>query len=126
MVQPHRDLAADQGGRHRVDHLAYLDRAGTPHAGPEQLVDGKAKGRLGTEMLEFLLVAPLPVGVEGAKYLGQQLAVLGCLLEIAASAPAAVSQGRAGPRRCRSHGPPHGCSGFGRARNVRRGPDSEL
>jgi hypothetical protein len=31
MVQPHRDLAADQGGRHRVDHLPHLDRAGAAH-----------------------------------------------------------------------------------------------
>ena len=31
MVQPHRNLVADQARRHRVDDLAHLDRAGAPH-----------------------------------------------------------------------------------------------
>jgi hypothetical protein len=35
-------------------------------------------------MLEFLLVAPLPGGIEGAEHLSEQLAVFGGFLEIAA------------------------------------------
>ena len=45
VMQPHRDLAADQGGRHRVHHLPHLDRAGPAHPHREQLVVGKAEGR---------------------------------------------------------------------------------
>jgi hypothetical protein len=37
-------------------------------------------------MFEFLLVAPLPGGIESAEHLSEQLAVLGWLLEIAAAA----------------------------------------
>jgi hypothetical protein len=86
VVQPHRDLAADQGGRHGVNDLPHLDRAGAAHPHREQLVIGKAEGRQGSEMLEFLLVAPLPGGVESAEHLNQQLAVFGRLHEIAAAA----------------------------------------
>ena len=74
VMQPHRDLAADQGGRHRVHHLPHLDRAGPAHPHREQLVVGKAEGRQGSEMLEFLLVAPLPGGIEGAEHLSEQRA----------------------------------------------------
>jgi hypothetical protein len=52
----------------------------------EQLVVGKTEGRQGTEMLEFLLVAPLPGGVEGAEHLSEQLGVCGGFLDIAAAA----------------------------------------
>jgi len=86
VMQPHRDLAADQCGRHRVHHLAHLDRAAPAHPHREQLVVGKAEGRQGSEMLEFLLVAPLPGGIEGAEHLSEQLAVFGGFLEIAAAA----------------------------------------
>ena len=50
----------------------------------EQLVVGKAEGRQGSEMLEFLLVASLPGGMEGAEHLSEQLGVFGVFLEIAA------------------------------------------
>jgi hypothetical protein len=86
MVQPHRDLAANQGGRHRVDNLPHLDRAGAPHPHREQLVVGKAKSRQWCQPFEFLLVAPLARSIEGAEHLGQQLAVLGGFFEIAAAA----------------------------------------
>jgi hypothetical protein len=36
-------------------------------------------------MLEFLLVAPLPGGIEGTEHLSEQLAVFGGFLEIAAA-----------------------------------------
>ena len=55
-----------------------------PHR--EQLLVGKADGRRGTEMLEFLLVAPLPGGIEGAEHLSEQHAVFGGLPLIAAAA----------------------------------------
>ena len=86
MVQSHRHLAADQARRHRVDDLAHLDRAGAPHPHREQLVVGKAIGRQRAQRLQFLFVAPLPRGVEGAEHLSQQFAVFGGLLEIAAAA----------------------------------------
>jgi hypothetical protein len=44
VVQAHRDLAADQGGRHRVDDLPHLDRAGAAHPHRQQLIVSKAKG----------------------------------------------------------------------------------
>ncbi len=73
MVQPHRDLVADQAGRHGVDHLAHLDRAGAAHPHREQLVVGKAKRRQRAQRLQLLLVAPLPGRVEGADHLGQSI-----------------------------------------------------
>ena len=86
MVQPHRDLAANQGGRHRVDHLPHLDRAGAPHPHRQQLVVGKAKSGQWCQLFKLLLVAPLARGIEGAEHLREQFAVLGGFLEIAAAA----------------------------------------
>jgi hypothetical protein len=86
MVQPHRDLAANQGGRYRVDHLPHLDRAGAPHPHSEQLVVGKAKSGQWCQPFEFLIVAPLARSIEGTEHLGQQFAVFSRLVEIAAAA----------------------------------------
>lgn len=86
MVQAHRDLVANQRRRHRVDHLPYLDRAGAPHPDTEQLVVGKTKGRQGPQLLELLLVPPLPGGIEGTEYLSEQLAVFGNVFKITAAA----------------------------------------
>lgn len=86
MVQPHRDLTANQGGRHRVDNLPHLDRAGAPHPHREQLVVGKAKSGQWCQPFEFLLVATLARSIEGTEHLGQQLSVLGGFLEISAAA----------------------------------------
>lgn len=86
MVQTHRNLAADQARRHRVDDLAHLDRAGAPHPHREQLVVGKAIGRQRTKRLQFLFVAPLPRGIERVEHLSDQLAVFSGFLEIAAAA----------------------------------------
>jgi len=86
MVQPDRDLMADQAGRNRVDDLAHLDGAGAAHPHREQVVVGKAKGRQGAQLLQLLLVAPLPGGVEGCEHFSQQLAVFGNLLKITAPA----------------------------------------
>ena len=72
-------------------------------------------------MLEFLLVAPLPGGVEGAEHLSEQLGEFGGFLEIAAAAEdqrllqPPVRMVMRCPRRCRSHGPHHGCSGWMKA-----------
>jgi hypothetical protein len=70
MVQPHRDLAANQVRRHRVDDLPHLDRAGAPRPHREQLVVGKAKGGQWCQPFEFLLMAPLARSIEGAEHLG--------------------------------------------------------
>lgn len=51
VMQPHRDLAADQRGRHRVNDLPHLDRAGAAHPHREPLVVDKAKGRQGAQVL---------------------------------------------------------------------------
>ena len=86
VVQPHRDLTADQGGRHRVNDLSHLDRAGAAHPDREPLVVGKPESRQGTQVFQLLLVAPLPGGIEGAEHLSEQLAVFSRFLEIAAAA----------------------------------------
>jgi len=86
MVQPHRDLTADQGGRHRVDDLPHLDRDGAPHPHRQQLVAGKAKGGQWSQLFKLLLVATLPRGVEGAEHLREHFAVFSRLVEIAAAA----------------------------------------
>ena len=85
MMQPHRDLAANQGGRHRVDHLPHLDRAGAPHPHRQQLVVGKAKSGQWCQPFELLLVAPLTRGIDGTEHLREQLAVFSRLVEIAAA-----------------------------------------
>jgi len=54
--------------------------------GVTSLVVGKAEGRQWRQLLEFLLIAPLPGGIEGAEHLGQQFAVFGGFLEITAAA----------------------------------------
>jgi hypothetical protein len=84
-VQPDRDLMADQAGRNRVDDLAHLDGAGAAHPHHEQFVVGKAKRRQGAQLLQLLLVEPLPGGVEGCEHLSQQLAVFGNFLKITAA-----------------------------------------
>ena len=86
MMQPHRDRSANRGGRHRVDDLPHLDRAGAPYPHRQQLVVDKAKSEQWCQPLELLLVAPLARGIEGTEHLREQLAVFSQLVEIAAAA----------------------------------------
>ncbi len=86
MVQPHRNLTANQAWRNGVDNLPHLNRAGAPYPHREQLVVGKAIGRQRAERRQFLFVAPLPRGVDSAEHLRQQFAIFGGLLEIEAAA----------------------------------------
>jgi len=86
MVQTHRDLAANQGGWHRVDDLPHLDRAGTPYPPRQELVVDKAEDRQRCLVFQLLLVTLLARGVEGTEHLGKQFAVFGRLVEITAAA----------------------------------------
>lgn len=59
---------ADKGGLHRVVDLSQTDSAGAPYPYRQQLVIRKAECRQRTEVLEAMIVAPLPPGIEGAEH----------------------------------------------------------
>jgi hypothetical protein len=86
VVQFHAHLLADQGRRHRIDHLPHLDRAGAPHPHQQKLVVSKAEGRQRLQVLQLLLVAPQPGAVEALEHPRHQFAVLGGVVEIKAAA----------------------------------------